>query len=308
MHGRGIGSNPGAKLIGIYDRQRAKAEAMVKKFGGRAFRSLEETLSDDKVKAIHVLTPPEQHVRLAVASLKTGKHVIVEKPVAWRVSEIDQLQALAKKVNRVCMPAHNYIYNPSLERAKRLIDTGKLGTIANVWILYNMFHAEEVAALYGGVIRAVCVHHAYSLLYLLGRPTRVMSAVSRVHYKKLTCEDQVAIVCQYPSGVIANLWCSFAANDPTADPWTVLYKILGTRGGLVYSWNEAQIEDTRGPGWGLPCYEESFRNEIDHFISRCILRNEQPRSTLHDARDALRIIEAVERSARSHKAEKVQYG
>ena len=108
------------------------------------------------------------------------------------------------------------------------------------------------------------------------------------------------IVCQMPNGAIANLWCSFAANDVTSDPWTVVYKVLGTNGGLNYSWNEAQFQDDRGPGWGLPCYEESFRNEVDHFVNRCVLGGGQPLSTLADALDALRIIEAAERSCRRH--------
>jgi predicted dehydrogenase len=196
------------------------------------------------------------------------------------------------------MPAHNYIYNPALARAKRLIENGKLGKISSLWILYNIYHAEEVAARYGGVLRAVCVHHAYSLLYLLGRPRRLMAVVSRVHYKRLKCEDQAMIVCEMPGGAVANLWCCFAAKDLTSDPWTVVYKVLGTAGGLAYSWNEAQFEDDRGPGWGLPCYEEGFRNEIDHFISQCILREKAPLSTLANAVDALRIIEAAERSYR----------
>jgi predicted dehydrogenase len=56
--------------------------------------------------------------------------------------------------------------------------------------------------------------------------------------------------------------------------------------------------DERGPGWGFPCYAEGFANEIDHFIKRCILAGEPPLSTLDDALDALRIIEAAERSVR----------
>jgi predicted dehydrogenase len=233
--------------------------------------------------------------------------VLVEKPIAWQVSEIRELQEAAQEANRVCMPAHNYIYNSNLQRAKRLIETGRLGTIAGFWMLFNIFHSEEVAAAYGGVVRFLCVHHAYSLLYLLGRPKQVTATVSSLHYTKLTCEDQASIVCQMPGGAIANLWCSLAADDPTNDPWSLIYKVLGTRGGIAFSWKEAHINDHSAPGFDLPCYEESFANEIDYFISRCILRNEQPLSTMADAMDALRIIEAVERSYQHQTIELVDY-
>ncbi len=300
MHARAVAANSNAKLVNVCDRKIARARALAKKFGGKASGNLQEVLDDPRVSAVHILTPPDSHVESALASLKAGKHVLVEKPVAWKAADIKRMQAAAEKANRICMPAHNYIYNPSLQRAKRLIDEGKLGRVSSLWIIYNIYHSEDLAARYGGVLRAVCVHHAYSLLYLLGRPVRLTAMASQVHYQRLTCEDQAMIVCQMPNGAIANLWCSFAANDVTSDPWTVVYKILGTNGGLSYSWNEAQFQDDRGPGWGLPCYEESFRNEIDHFVNRCVLEGGRPLSTLTDALDALRIIEAAERSCRRH--------
>ena len=297
MHGRGVAANSRAELIGAYDPDQSRAKALTKKFGGSVFASLEELLADSRVDAVHVLNPSEFHVETALKSLVAGKHVLVEKPVAESESELMELRDAASAANRVCMPAHNYIYVPALRRARRIIQAGQLGYIASAWIVYNIFHPEEIAAIYGGVLREVCVHHAYSLIYLLGRPQRVMAMTSRVHYTQLDCEDQAMIVCEMPGGAIVNLWCSFAANDPTSDPWTVVYKILGTKGGLSYSWNEAQYEDHGGPGWGLPCYEEGFIGEIDHFISRCILNGEQPLSTLQDAADALCILEGAERSA-----------
>jgi len=62
-----------------------------------------------------------------------------------------------------------------------------------------------------------------SRLFLLGRPKQVMTAVSSLHYTRLTCEDQASIVCQMPGGAIANIWCSRAADDPTSGPWSLIY-------------------------------------------------------------------------------------
>lgn len=307
MHGRGVTANANATFIGAYDPETAKAEAITEKFGGRVFLSLPDLLADPHVDAVHILTPTEHHLTVAVASLRAGKHVLIEKPVATNRREIELLQQEAQRSKRVCMPGHNYIYVSSITRAKRLINSGKLGKIASLWILYNIFHREEVAAIYGGVLRAVCMHHAYSLLYLLGRPARLSSMTSRVHYERLECEDQAMITCEMPNGALANLWCSFAADDHTNDPWTVTYKVLGTSGAVNYSWNEAQFEDLGGPAWGMPCYEEGFIQEIEHFVNRCILRGEDPLSTLSDAADALAILEAAERSSRTSKFEAVIY-
>jgi len=307
MHGRGIAENANATFVGAYDPNPERAASITQKFGGRTFSSLHQLLVDSSVDAVHVLTPTSHHVDTAVACLRAGKHVLVEKPVANTREELRILQEESIRSGRVCMPGHNYIYVASLKRAKRLLNSGNLGQIASLWILYNIFHQEEVAAIYGGVLRAVCMHHAYSLLYLLGRPNRVSCMTARVHYERLECEDQAMITCEMQSGALANLWCSFAANDPTNDPWTVTYKILGTKGAVNFSWNEAQFEDSGGPAWGMPCYEEGFIYQIDHFINHCVLRGESPLSTLSDAADALAIINAAQRSALSKRSEVVVY-
>lgn len=308
MHGRALAATPGAKLVGVFDPAAAQAKKITKKFGGRVYKNLDELLHDESVGAAHILTPTPRHVPIALQVLRAGKHALVEKPVAMTVREIRELQAAEKKFGRVCMPAHNYIYVPSLQRARRLISEKKLGRIAAIWILYNIYHSDKIAAQCGsGVLRAICIHHAYSLLYLLGRPASVSAAVSNAAHQKLKFEDQASITCEFPEGVIAHLWCSFAVNDPTSDPWTVLYKVLGDRGGLTYSWNEVQFDDKGGPAWGLPCYEDGFRGEIDHFINRVIRKNEKPLSTLDDAADALRIIEAAEQSAAGGTRQNVDY-
>jgi predicted dehydrogenase len=307
MHGRGLAATPAARLVGAYDPEKARAAAITARFGGRVYRSLDDMLADQDVAAVHILAPTEEHVRVALAAMKAGKHVLVEKPVATTVAGIRQLEEASRRYRRVCMPAHNYIYVPSLRRARQLISQGKLGSVASLWVLYNIFHSEEIAAIYGGVLREVCIHHAYSLLYLLGRPARVMAALSRIHYAKLKCEDQASVTCQMPDGSVAHLWCSFAASDPTSDPWTVVFKILGTKGGVSYSWNEAQFEDRGGPAWGLPCYEEGFAHEIDYFVNRCIRHGDAPLSTLSDSEDALRIIEAAERSAATGRVQTVRF-
>jgi predicted dehydrogenase len=303
MHGRGVSAVGNAQLVGVYDVDPAKARALTAKFGGRVFESIDQLLSNLAVNAVHVLTPVEHHLSHALACLERGKHVLLEKPIAQSHAEIEQLKQAAARAGRICMPAHNYIYAPSLRRAKRLIEAGKLGSIASLWILYNIYHPEEVARIYGGVLRAVCTHHAYSLLYLLGRPQHITATASCVHRGELTseeqakeqAEEQASLVCEMAHGAIATLWASFAADDPTNDPWSVVYKVLGTNGGVNYSWNEAQFRDNGGPAWGMACYEETFIEEIDYFINRCVLAGEPPLSTLDDAADALSILMAAER-------------
>lgn len=310
MHGRGLAAASGSRLVGVYDPEAGRAKNITARFGGRVFKTLDEVLKDQTIDAVHVLTPPLYHVPLAIKAMQAGKHVLVEKPVSSSVREIRRLQAAAAKYSRVCMPAHNYIYVPSLLRARRLIEERKLGRVAAIWILYNIFHSKETALQSGrSILFSVCTHHCYSLMYLAGRPRCVSAAVSRVFgdRKDSVFDNQAAITCEMPDGAVAHLWCSLAVNDPTNDPWTVVYKVLGTNGGAAYSWNEAQFADHGGPAWGLPCYEDGFRGEIDYFLNRAVRHGECPLSTLDDAAAAIEIIEAAKRSARSGRRQKLHF-
>lgn len=297
MHGRGLAACSHAEYIGVFDPDTDRAKSNAEKFGGKLFESVDQILEDLSVDAVHVLSPHDFHVPHTLACLEAGKHVLVEKPVAYQIAQIKKLQEAATKAKRLCVPGHNYIHVPSIRRAKRLIDSGRLGDIYGFWMLYNVFHSEEVASLYGGILRAVGVHHAYSLIYLLGRPKRVSAMKACVHYEKLDCEDVTSVMCTMPCGAIAHLWASFAGDDPTNDPWTVNYKVLGTKGGVNFSWGEARFADNTAPCWDMAAYEESVACEIDFFINRCILEGEPPLSSLQDAIDALRIVEEAERSS-----------
>ncbi len=254
-----------------------------------------------------MLTPPAGHVPSTLAALEAGKHVLLEKPVADTADAIRTMIAAAERADRLCVPAHNYIAVPTLRQTRRLIDEGKLGDIAAFWMMYNQYHGPDLIEKYGSIYRVVCVHHAYSLLYLLGRPKRVTSiGHAGVHAPDMAIA-QTTINCDMPSGAIANLWASFASNDPTSDPWHVHYKVLGTRGGTSYSWNEAQYEDDGGPGFGMPGYVDSFRHEVDYFVNQCVLGGQPPLSSMQDALDALRIVEAAERANAAGAAVTVNY-
>lgn len=285
-----------AQFAGVFDPTRERAERFAQRLGGRMYRSLVELLADGNVDAVLVLSPNVRHFEDAEASLKAGKHVLVEKPIAESRAQIIELERAAAAAGRVCMPAHNYIHMEPVIRMRRLIAEGRFGSLASIWILYNIFHSEDVARRYGGVLREVAVHHAYSLIYLAGRPLRVSAHKSRVHYETMIEEDQAMLTCEMPNGALANLWVSFAASDRTSDPWTVVYKVLGTRGGSTFTWNDALFEDDGGPAWGIANYVDSFHCELSYFVSMVIRGEGKALSSMSDAADALAIIEAAERS------------
>ena len=315
MHAQGFDrfATDHGRLLGAFSRGAEKREAFAAKHGIKAYESLDALLADDSVDAVGVLTPTEAHIGTAVACLEAGKHVMCEKPLAHTIADLERLRVAAKKSGRVFMPGHNYIYPPAIRRAKEHIDEGRFGKISSLWVIYNMKHPLSLQGVDRLITFELATHHVYTMLYLLGRPSRLSAVTSRVYFDKVA--DQVMIVCEFPSGAIANLWGCFAANDPTADPWTVVYKVLGTEGGMTYSWNEACVNlapftdlgPTDGLGWDKPTYPDSFGHAWAHLLGRCLKKGAAPLSTLEDAFDTLRIVEAVERSAEEGRGVKLEY-
>ncbi|MBI1927464.1 Gfo/Idh/MocA family oxidoreductase, partial [Candidatus Poribacteria bacterium] len=94
-------------LVGYYDQDVSRAEALANVGGGKVYRSLEAVLSDPTVEAIINLTIHTGHYPVSLAALKAGKHVYSEKPVALRTAEADELVETAESMGLkfACAPA-----------------------------------------------------------------------------------------------------------------------------------------------------------------------------------------------------------
>ena len=79
--------------------------------------------------AVYILTNMESHHKFAIKALDAGKPVYIEKPVASTIRELKEISECAKRNGLVCMPGHNYIYEPGVQRIKHLLDDGALGKV-----------------------------------------------------------------------------------------------------------------------------------------------------------------------------------
>ena len=307
LHAEGIAAHPDAELIGLWNRTPARAAEKSQRFNCRAYDSPEALVSDSDIDAVFVLTNLETHREYSLLALEAGKHVLVEKPVGVSVDEIQNLDSAAKKAGLVCLPGHNYIYEHSLIRSRELVQQGKLGELVAAYVLYNIHHPEEVAALYPGVIRQIMTHHAYILLFLAGRPVSLSAMKATLHYEKISQEDIAMVNLRMENGALAHFCASFAADDHAADPWTVMVKLIGTEGSTRYSYRDwVELKPGAVHSQTYSAYPGSIANEIAHFVA-CVGGDAQPLSTLEDAVAAQRIVEACEQSAESGRNVEIEY-
>ena len=295
LHAEGVQKAENAELVGIWNRTRDKALEKSKIFNCKVFNTVEELLT--AVDVVYVLTNMETHHLYAKQAIEAGKHVLVEKPTAVTMDEIDDLKSAAEKNSVQVAPVHNYIYEPSVLRAKEMIESGKLGDLVSLYVLYNIHHPEVVAARYPGVIRQILTHHAYCSLYLVGQPEMVSCMKSTINDGSVPQENIAMVTMKMKNQALSHLCASFASDDHAGDPWTFMIKLIGTKGATRYSYRD-WVENTPAVvhSQTYSAYPYTIRSMGKHFLEQVIGRGDSPLSTLDDAITCMKIIEACEKS------------
>jgi predicted dehydrogenase len=185
-HLTAISRYPRTEVVGIADRDIARARAQAERFAiPRTFDNLTELLAL-RPEVVHVLTPPESHEALVIEALGAGAHVYVEKPMAISTVACERMGRAATRANRELCVGHSMLYTPAMLRAREVLASGKAGDIvqASASINYDVRRNPSyrqghwAKTLPGGLAEDLAVHPASMLVSLLGKPRQVLS-VSR---------------------------------------------------------------------------------------------------------------------------------
>lgn len=295
LHAEALRQRDQHTFTGGWSRSAANTEDFCRRFDGVAYATVEDLLGDQTVDAVLVATGSDSHFEYAKRSLMAGKHVLLEKPLSPVAAEIRELAKISVAHNRVCMPSHNYVYAETMRRLHAHINAGRLGKIVSFWALFNKRH-DAMMGEPDLTMRELMVHHAYCMLYFLGRPSHVYATGTNVHFADETADDQLMITAEYPDGKIANLWGSFSADDRSREPWSCYFKIIGMKGSGVVPWDVTKFDGEPIPFWDDATYRDSFLQVQNYFFDNCLARLRPPLSTLEDAYDAAVILDAARRS------------
>ncbi len=118
----------GSQLIVACDPNLPRAEELVKLAkSGRACADFNDAVADPKVEVVFIATLNSMLAPIALAAVKAGKHVLVEKPAAIFTKELDELEAAAKKTGALVRVGYNHRYHPAALKAVELFRSGALG-------------------------------------------------------------------------------------------------------------------------------------------------------------------------------------
>jgi predicted dehydrogenase len=186
----------------------------------------ETVLADPEIDAVVIATPAATHFELALAALKAGKHIFVEKPMATTATEVDEIARVANEKKLIAMVGHTFIYNCAVRYVKKLIDSGELGQVRYIYSQrLNLGRIRsDIDALWN-----FAPHDISIIQYWLGDPQPLSVSRQGMAYMQDGIDDVVFLSLTYPGKIMANIHVSWL------DPQKVRKMIVvGSKKMVVY--------------------------------------------------------------------------
>ncbi len=270
----------------------------------------DDIFDDSSVDAVIIATPVATHFDLALRALSSGKHILVEKPLAKSLQEVDRLEREASKGDLLVMAGHTFLFNAAVRYVKKLIDQGDLGEIRYIYSQrLNLGRIRsDVDALWN-----FAPHDLSIVQYWMNNPKPVSVVKRGVDYIQSGIDDVVFMNIVYPGKVMVNIHVSWldpkkvrsmtvvgskkmVVYDDIADDKIAVYDkgidrkaVLGEH--MDYDRPYFQSFTHRSGDILLPKvnFEEPVKVEIDHFID-CIQNGVECMAGLDHARRVVEIL------------------
>jgi 2-desacetyl-2-hydroxyethyl bacteriochlorophyllide A dehydrogenase len=310
---KGFITAPSATLVAAMDVNLGVAEAFAARFDARPTSSLDDVLNDPNVDAVFVGVPHSLHEPIATRCAEAGKHIIMEKPLATSVDDIDKMMAACRKHNVLLMANYSRRYEPDVAFARRLVEQGALGRLLGSCIVFGEEKRDsywiDTATMQlnwrgkrresgGGILANVMVHHLDYTGYITGETVAdVCADYDALHMPPgVEVEDSVTVHYRYGNGAIGTLVAS--SRCPGMQDYQAFW---GTLGQIRLSREGARFF-TRQPIPGFAAGRWHAFPELPEVDSRAILIEKFARSVLlgtpldippENSRAVTRVVEAA---------------
>jgi predicted dehydrogenase len=205
-HVRTFAHLEGVELHAVCDPdERARARAFALAPQARVVTSFNDVLADGRIDAVVLATPAKLHADQAVAAIRAGKHVFVEKPMALTLADACAVLAEAKRCERLLMVGHLMLYHPGYERLRELVRSGELGHVFYLYALRvnlgRLRHDESA-------LWSLAPHDISMILDLVGEGPISVAARGQA-YLQNGVEDVVFVNLSFADGKMAQVQLSW---------------------------------------------------------------------------------------------------
>lgn len=302
---------PNSSLVAIASRRKGAAKATLEKYAPchgdvACYDNLESLIADKNVDAIYCPMANEEHITWALKAINAGKHVLIEKPMALTVKDIEKIEAAAIKNNVKVMEGFMYRFHPQHARVKEIVDSGLIGDVLSVRASYSflmrparMYRINRGMRDGGGALWDIGPYAIHSLRWAMGyahgaknnKPAEPVAAVAHAKLNEHGADTVLSGVLDFGSDAegrarFGHFDISFERSRKSE------YEIIGTKGWVKCHAAWVFQNDVPVISWALEDgkYAEErfapsnhFNLEIEHF-SDCVLNDKTPLLTFADAK------------------------
>lgn len=301
----------GLNVAAVSDRDPARRALVQTRYPSvRTVAEAQELIDDPSIDAVAIATPVATHFDLALAALRAGKHVWLEKPMTETSEQARILCEEAEARGLVLLVDHTFIYTGAVQKMAEIIKSGELGDVFyydSIRVNLGLFQRDV------SVISDLAVHDFSILDHLLDEHPVAVSASGTNHFAG-TPENLAYVTLFYESGTIAHINISWLApvkvrqilvggskkmiayNDLEPDEKIKIYDK-----GVNFTDDPQKIQELRvgyrSGDMTAPklAVTEALKVEAEHFVD-CIVNGTKPRT---DGALGLRVVELVEAASRS---------
>jgi predicted dehydrogenase len=319
IHAKAAQVQKDVELAAVVEKYSDKSAALAKKFRIKnQYETIGQLLKAGDVDALVIGTPNFLHAPQAIAALKAGVHVMVEKPMAMNAREAEKMLDASTQSGATLMVAHCWRFDPDVlwlraqsKKLGRIIRTKGYGVHSH-WGPAGWFTQKQFAG--GGAMADMGIHALDTARFLLGDPQPVsVYAKIGTYYKKFDVDDTGVIIVEWDNGATSYIesgWWQPHADGPEAT--TQLY---GTQGfGQLFPTQlelpniKAQKVDVIKSGFKFPrkehCPQSMYDAQMAYFLE-CIRKKKTPVPGALEGWTNMKVVDAAYKSSKTGKAIKL---
>jgi len=305
-----------ADIAAVVDIDESRAKASAQKYQTKYYLRTEDALNDPEIRAVVICLPHHLHKPIASQALRTGRHVLVEKPWVINYAEGKELADIASKKGLVLMAGQSFRFQGAMFEAKKLVAQGKIGNPFNLFYIYANHHSElrippwwkEIDKT-GGLLFTLAGPHTidYTLWIFEGKkPVRIYSEARSMN-PELEGMDEIVITIRFDDGSMATNHLS--SNTKPRKHEVFIVGLDGSVGVIQHGGHDpgALVGVFSGElllnGEKVPIPQEQgfhqFAVQMREFLS-AIREDREPIVKLSSMLTQIAIIDAAQKAAKSH--------
>ncbi|WP_455645220.1 Gfo/Idh/MocA family oxidoreductase [Methanosphaera sp.] len=282
-----------ANLVAISDMVRGTLDNVSKEFNTIGYVDFDNILQIDDIEAVNICVPTVFHHDVVMRAIEAGKNVLVEKPVASKLSEAEEMINAAEDAGVILATGHVERFNPAVRVAKRLLDEGAIGEVVTANSKRLGPYPPRIRDV--GVAIDLAIHDIDIFNYLFESKANTVYANMSSKLKNCEFEDHAEIMTKYDSGVLSILETN----------WLTPYKkrqlnITGLEGIISVDYGNQTVtlykEDNHVENIKVE-NKEPLKEELRSFVN-AVQTKKQPEVTGTDGYEALKIVDAAMKSAK----------